>query len=174
MLGNEIKEARKKLGLTQKQLAEKADISRNALINYEANKRQPPLDIALRLSSALNLSSINTLLDFYIMSDDELTQDELEAVYSSEMKKLKNKEQKEKNYLNSDDINLSYLTEYLHKNKIFYALNTTDKQEDTKVILRLDDKEIILNIEDISKFNNEVNSYAAYLFDKFIKEKMQQ
>jgi putative transcriptional regulator len=49
-------ETRKKLSLTQEDLAKKANISRAYLANIEAGKYTPSLEVAKNLSSLLNMS----------------------------------------------------------------------------------------------------------------------
>lgn len=57
-----LKEARKKAGLSQSALAEKAQISLRTLQNYEMGKRYPSsLEITLRLASALDCTVENLL-----------------------------------------------------------------------------------------------------------------
>lgn len=62
-LGKSIQYHRELLKLTQGQLADKAKISRMALINYEGGRRTPPVDICLRISKALNIS-LDTLVGY--------------------------------------------------------------------------------------------------------------
>ena len=54
-LGKSIKKFRKEKNMTQKDLVEKANISRNALINYETNKRTPNIDTLNKISNALEI-----------------------------------------------------------------------------------------------------------------------
>lgn len=56
MQGNRIKELRKKLKLTQEQLANKLNTSRSNIANYENNQNNPSLDTLFRLSDILNCS----------------------------------------------------------------------------------------------------------------------
>jgi transcriptional regulator with XRE-family HTH domain len=56
IIGQRIAFFRKEAGLTQHQLAERADISREAIGNYEKGRRTPPVDIAQRIAAALNMS----------------------------------------------------------------------------------------------------------------------
>lgn len=56
VLGGIIRDIRKKQGLTQQELAAKAEISRNALINYEAGTRTPPTDILIKILKALGVT----------------------------------------------------------------------------------------------------------------------
>ena len=53
-----LKDARKKAGLSQNALAEKAGISMRTLQNYEMGKRYPAsLDIAVNLATALSMTA---------------------------------------------------------------------------------------------------------------------
>ena len=57
-----LKEARKKAGLSQSALAQKAGISMRTLQNYEMGKRYPAsLDIAMGLAKALNTTAEDLL-----------------------------------------------------------------------------------------------------------------
>lgn len=56
MIGENIKKYRKELRLTQKELARRANISETALINYEKNRRTPPVNIIDKISNALGVS----------------------------------------------------------------------------------------------------------------------
>ena len=61
IIGQRIKLFREEAGLTQNQLAELADISREAIGNYEKGRRVPPVDIAQRIATALKMS-VNDLV----------------------------------------------------------------------------------------------------------------
>ncbi|HFL3240511.1 TPA: helix-turn-helix domain-containing protein [Clostridioides difficile] len=54
-IGKNLKKIRKQKELTQIQLAEISDISRNALINYENDKRIPNIDTLSKLAKALKI-----------------------------------------------------------------------------------------------------------------------
>ena len=54
-IGENIKKYRKENKLTQEQLAIKSGISRNALINYENNKRVPSFEMLVKISTALQV-----------------------------------------------------------------------------------------------------------------------
>jgi len=56
IIGQRIKFFREEAGLTQHQLSELADVSREAIGNYENGRRVPPVDIAQRIATALNMS----------------------------------------------------------------------------------------------------------------------
>lgn len=56
MLGEKIKKFRKQKGYTQKQLAEKAGISRTALIRYENDETSPSIQILQQIAAALDVS----------------------------------------------------------------------------------------------------------------------
>lgn len=53
--GERLKEARKKTGFTQKELAEKLDIPYQQIGQYETGKRNPKKDTLDKIATALNL-----------------------------------------------------------------------------------------------------------------------
>lgn len=55
-LNESIKYYRNKLDMTQKQLADKAEISLRALSNYEKGLREPSIEILLKLAKALDVN----------------------------------------------------------------------------------------------------------------------
>ena len=61
-LGEKLKSARKRAGLTQEQLAEKLLVSRQAITKWEADKGMPDIENLKQLSKLLD-SSIDYLLD---------------------------------------------------------------------------------------------------------------
>ncbi|MCM3055294.1 MULTISPECIES: helix-turn-helix transcriptional regulator [Bacillaceae] len=52
---NKIKKIRKKLGITQEQLAEKCGVVRQTINCIENNKYDPTLELAFKLSKTLNV-----------------------------------------------------------------------------------------------------------------------
>ena len=56
MLVNRVKDYRKGRGLTQEDLAIKVGVSRQTIISIEKNKVIPGLDVALKISSSLEVS----------------------------------------------------------------------------------------------------------------------
>lgn len=56
MFEHRLLEARKKKGLTQKQIAEKAGIHIASYSAYENNKKMPPIDILVKISDVLEIS----------------------------------------------------------------------------------------------------------------------
>lgn len=54
-IGNELKTLRKKLGLTQSELAKKCNLSKNSIWNYENNKRTPTIDVLRVIGEALGI-----------------------------------------------------------------------------------------------------------------------
>ena len=59
-VGTQIKSARKKRGMKQKDLAEELGISAATLANYESNRREPDLDTVIDIASILDVD-----LDFF-------------------------------------------------------------------------------------------------------------
>lgn len=66
-LGNRIREEREKRNLSQDELAEKLDISRQAISKWETGKSYPDIETILKLSDIFNLS-----LDELVKGDQKL------------------------------------------------------------------------------------------------------
>ena len=62
-IGEQIKEFRKKAGLTQNQLATKCELAEITIRQYETNKRQPSLKQLKKISKALTMSLSDFLED---------------------------------------------------------------------------------------------------------------
>ncbi len=62
-IGNEIKNARKKAGLTQKELGKRLGISYQTVAQWENDLRKPKFDTILRISKALEVDPYS-LMDF--------------------------------------------------------------------------------------------------------------
>jgi len=60
-IGKKLKDARKKLGLKQSDVAEKADISINYYARIERNEENPTLETLERVLKALKLKSSDVL-----------------------------------------------------------------------------------------------------------------
>lgn len=56
-IGEKIKSARRRKGITQQQLAEKVGVAVSTLANYENNNREPDLKITKRIVEVLNIDS---------------------------------------------------------------------------------------------------------------------
>ena len=56
-LGEKLKSARKRVGLTQEQLAEKLLVSRQAITKWEADKGMPDIENLKQLSKLLNITT---------------------------------------------------------------------------------------------------------------------
>ena len=56
MLGDELRRARRNAGLTQEQLAAKADISREYVSQLERDRQSPTVDMLLRICRILGAS----------------------------------------------------------------------------------------------------------------------
>lgn len=69
---------RKESGLTQEQLADKINVTKSRVSNWEQGINRPDADIIGKICRALNVSPSN-LLDVHL-SDDELTSHEKEVI----------------------------------------------------------------------------------------------
>lgn len=63
-LGEQIRELRKKRGMTQEQLANKLGTTKAAISRYEKDQRQPKISQIKKIATALDASSDETLLLF--------------------------------------------------------------------------------------------------------------
>ena len=61
-----IREIREELGLSQKELAEKMQVSPTNIYNYETGRTEPSIEILLKLSQILNVS-----IDYLIGREDD-------------------------------------------------------------------------------------------------------
>lgn len=61
-IGNQIKFYRKKLHLSQEELAQKSGLSRNAIYNYENERRSPDIDTLKRIAETLGIK-LSELID---------------------------------------------------------------------------------------------------------------
>lgn len=61
MLGEELRKARLRSGLTQEELAFKAHISRNYVSLLELNQKSPTVDVLLRVCRAMDISAAKIL-----------------------------------------------------------------------------------------------------------------
>ena len=62
MLGEELRKARLKAGMTQEQLAFEADVSRQYVSLLELNEKSPTVDVLLRICKAMGVSAGKLLL----------------------------------------------------------------------------------------------------------------
>ena len=60
---NNITESRKRLGLTQEQLAEKCDVSRQTIIAIEQGRFHPSLPLTFAITRALKAKKIEDVFD---------------------------------------------------------------------------------------------------------------
>ena len=71
-LGSRIKALRRQRGLSQEQLASKADITAQYVSNIERGRENPTLDLLLRLAAALRVSPVD-VFDFDAQALDRRT-----------------------------------------------------------------------------------------------------
>ncbi|MCH7725395.1 MAG: helix-turn-helix transcriptional regulator [Planctomycetes bacterium] len=57
MLGNELREAREKAGMTQEQLSFGADVDRTYISQLENDKKSPTLEVLFRICDALGVKA---------------------------------------------------------------------------------------------------------------------
>ena len=79
-IGGKIRQYRKDRGLTQGELAEKINVTKSRISNWEQGINRPDADIIGNICRALNVSP-SDLLDVHL-SDDELTAHEKKVIYA--------------------------------------------------------------------------------------------
>lgn len=105
MLGEKIRFYRKKLNLSQEELAKKCNLSRNAIYNYENNKRTPTISILITIAKNLNLSPTDLLDAIYNV---ETSLNELKTIKVVD-KKLNNIINEEKENTNNSELEINEL-----------------------------------------------------------------
>lgn len=84
-IGNKIRKFRKESGLTQEQLAEKINVTKSRISNWEQGINRPDADIIGNICRALNVSP-SDLLDVHL-TDDELNVHEKKVIRAYRAKK---------------------------------------------------------------------------------------
>lgn len=93
-IGENIKKTRKKLGLTQKSLAEKANISRSYLADVENNRYNPSIDVLNKIANALELTAQQLLKDDIDEKDDiDKLEEDLQILFNK-IQKISPKDRK--------------------------------------------------------------------------------
>jgi transcriptional regulator with XRE-family HTH domain len=72
LIGKRIQELRKQRGLSQEQIAEKAEISSNYLSRIECGKENPTLDMLVKLASALKVEMWELFITGHLAGLDEV------------------------------------------------------------------------------------------------------
>lgn len=79
-IGGKIRQYRKDRGLTQGELAEKINVTKSRISNWEQGINRPDADIIGNICRVLNVSP-SDLLDVHL-SDEELTAHEKKVIYA--------------------------------------------------------------------------------------------
>ena len=85
-MGERIIQCRKKLGLTQEQLAEKADLTTQAISLFESGKRAMRPDSLLKLAIALGTSTDFLLTGTIVDKDKLILSDKLNKLLPQQIK----------------------------------------------------------------------------------------
>lgn len=73
LIGDKIREARRKAGLTQWQLANKIFVSESYIALIESGKRNPSTSVLTKIAEALDLTTDQIVFDTSARSDDSFT-----------------------------------------------------------------------------------------------------
>ena len=85
-MGERIIQCRKSLGLTQEQLAEKADLTTQAISLFESGKRAMRPDSLLKLATALNCSTDYLLTGTIVDKDKIILSEKINKLSPQEIK----------------------------------------------------------------------------------------
>lgn len=78
LTGDKIREARKKAGITQLQLADKIYISESYIALIESNRRNPSMNVLTKIAEALNIT-----IDHLVFNADSRTDDSFTSEWNS-------------------------------------------------------------------------------------------
>jgi len=158
VLGEKIKFYRKKLNLSQEEFGIKCNLSRNAIYNYENNKRTPTIEILLKIAEILDMSA-SDLLD---------TSDNVN-LYENKLELLKSIDKDIKNTIDvEDETSNTYELEMneLYKKYFFDLFNwrtiKMKPHEYFKFILSL------CPLDEINNFTEEDLHELSILFYRFV------
>ena len=88
--GQRIMDRRKKLGLTQEQLAEKSELTTQAVSNFESGKRSMRPENLMKVSSGLGVSTDYLLTGDIIDKDKILLSEKLDKLSPAEVRIIEN------------------------------------------------------------------------------------
>ena len=88
--GQRIMERRKKMGLTQEQLAEKCDLTTQAVSYFESGKRNMRQDSLMKLALGLGVSTDYLLTGDIISKDKLLLSEKLDKLTPKEIRIIEN------------------------------------------------------------------------------------
>ncbi|MBR0141596.1 MAG: helix-turn-helix transcriptional regulator [Ruminococcus sp.] len=75
LIGDKIREARKRAGLTQWQLADKIFVSESYIALIESNRRNPSTIVLSKIAEALNLTTDHILFESCSRTDDSFVRE---------------------------------------------------------------------------------------------------
>ncbi|MBS5986581.1 helix-turn-helix domain-containing protein [Clostridium sp.] len=150
-LNKKIKYYRKRIPMTQSELASKSGISLRALSNYESGLRTPSLEILIKIAKALNIQVTDLDPNIPIWEEFDAKYD-IEKLLK-EMKEIEESNKMKKEVLEDGNLN---------DNKIKWIL------EDQENLLKKCDK-IIKGIEDFTNIMVLFNSKEKDIISELIK-----
>lgn len=87
-IGANIKNYRKKQNLTQKELAIIVDVTDATINRYEQGQREPNIETLNKIADALNVSVSELISDEHTMNISEMSNDDLNFLYDTELVEL--------------------------------------------------------------------------------------
>lgn len=150
--GDRIKFYRKEKKLNQTELANKSGISRNALSNYELNKRKPTIEVLKKIAKALEINVI------YLVEDKLKKESNSDSIISLLETKLKNLD-------NLDDIDKHAKQMAI---KLYETLLDMFKTHGESIL----NKNKVINESNYIKINVDVDTFAKNMLKYFLENNL--
>lgn len=170
-IGKSIKEKRNAIGMTMKKLGEEVGVSEQAISQYENNKREPNMEIILKISNALNCTVKdlvgNDIYEIYKSLMDKAMDATERAFYVAEKLEKYGDSWKDAvtNIENSPEHLLSSILMYMENTEEYYSsvfVNTQNIKNDSMPYLTK------LQVDDIVKKITELVKYEIYKIENKI------
>ncbi|WP_294395297.1 helix-turn-helix transcriptional regulator [uncultured Clostridium sp.] len=149
-IGSTIKEARKKIKMTQKQLAKELNKSERMIQKYENNEVIPSFDIMKQISKILNADIHNPILNDAIKTIDE-TLSNVDNSIHYQISQRQNSSKKISEY--EDKFEANDLYEYIYSTVV------------SILTLTIDSKTFNYSLEDFNM--NEIDEISKFLYDAY-------
>lgn len=159
-IGENIKKYRKINNITQKDLAEKLNVTIRTIQNYESNNREPKIDTLKSIANILNIS-LNELL-----YDKNIEEDIVINTNKKYYEKLSNQELI--NLIDCGDINKKKLEEILKKEKDIFLKDLSRVMPTEYIVQHYINKINTLTKDDLINLSNEILIYGETLLNTFI------
>lgn len=159
-IGENIKKYRKINNITQKDLAEKLNVTIRTIQNYESNNREPKIDTLKSIASILNIS-LNELL-----YDKSIKENIVINTNKKYYEKLSNQELI--NLIDCGDIDKKKLEDILKTEKDIFLTDLSRVMPTEYIVQHYINKINTITKDDLINLSNEILIYGETLLNTFI------